>query len=109
MITRHPPYKRGLIRAKSHDVDDGWALILSAVVTAVGGIIVTVIAQFRKENKGDHDNVMAVLRIMHKGIGRVETKVDKVDTRVSDHLMSHSPEGRNNGRTINKNRTEGYS
>jgi hypothetical protein len=31
-------------------MDGGWALILSAVVTAVGGIIVTLLAQFRKEN-----------------------------------------------------------
>ena len=35
-------------------MDGGWALILSAVVTAVGGVIVTVIAQFRKENQEDH-------------------------------------------------------
>jgi hypothetical protein len=58
-------------------MDAGWALILSAVVTAVGGIIVTVIALFRKENQQDHDVVLCTLRIMHKGIGRVETKVDK--------------------------------
>jgi len=88
-------------------VDGGWALVLSAVVTSVGGIIVVLLAQFRKENRDDHDNVMGVLRIMHKGIGRVETKVDKVDSRVTDHLVSHSNEGRNNG--VDKDRAEGYS
>lgn len=85
-------------------MDGGWALILSAVVTAVGGIIVTIIAQFRKENRTDHDSVMSTLRIMHKGIGRVETKVDKVDGRLTDHLISHATEGLDNGRRIDKNR-----
>jgi uncharacterized membrane protein YkvI len=65
-------------------MDGGWALVLSAVVTAVGGVIVTVISQFRKENRTDHNDVMSTLRIMHKGIGRVETKVDKVDGRLTD-------------------------
>ena len=85
-------------------MDGGWALILSAVVTAVGGIIVTVIAQFRKENQQDHDVVLSTLRIMHKGIGRVETKVDKVDGRLTDHLISHGNEGLDNGRQIDENR-----
>jgi len=87
-------------------VDGGWALILSAVVTAVGGIIVTLISQFRKENQKDHDSVMSTLRIMHKGIGRVETKVDKVDGRLTDHLISHATEGLDNGRRTDKNRVE---
>ena len=59
-------------------MDGGWALILSAVVTAVGGIIVTLISQFRKENQKDHDNVMSTLRIMHKGIGNLIAKLDKL-------------------------------
>lgn len=89
-------------------MDAGWALILSAVVTAVGGVIVTVITVFRKENREDHDNVMAVLRIMHKGIGRVETKVDKVDRRVTDHLISHATGGiLDNESRIDKTRVEG--
>ena len=88
-------------------MDGGWALILSAIVTAVGGVIVTVIAQFRKENRTDHSDVMSVLRIMSKGIGRVETKVDKVDGRLTNHLISHATEGLDNGRRTDKNRVEG--
>ena len=88
-------------------MDAGWALILSAVVTAVGGVLVTIISQFRKENRNDHDSVMSTLRIMHKGIGRVETKVDKVDGRLTDHLISHATEGLDNGRRTDKNRVEG--
>ena len=94
---------------RPHNMDGGWALILSAVVTAVGGVIVTMITLFRKENQSEHDNVMGVLRIMHKGIGRVETKIDKVDTRVTDHLISHSNEGSVNKSGVDKDRAEGYS
>jgi hypothetical protein len=88
-------------------MDGGWALVLSAVVTAVGGVIVTIISQFRKENRTDHNDVMSTLRIMHKGIGRVETKVDKVDGRLTDHLISHATEGLDNGQRTDKNRVEG--
>jgi hypothetical protein len=87
-------------------MDGGWALVLSAVVTAVGGVLVTIISQFRKENRTDHDSVMSTLRIMHKGIGRVETKVDKVDGRLTDHLISHATEGLDNGRRTDKNRVK---
>ena len=100
-----------MIRRKPYDMDGGWALILSAVVTAVGGIIVTLITVFRKENREDHDNVMAVLRIMHKGIGRVETKVDKVDDRLSKHLQFHADQERmlDNATHVHQNGTASNS
>ena len=86
-------------------MDGGWALILSAVVTAVGGIIVTVISRFRKENHIDHDTTMGILRIMYRSMNRVEAKVDKVDRGLTNHLISH--EGLDNERRTDKNRVEG--
>jgi DNA anti-recombination protein RmuC len=71
-------------------VDGGWALILSAVVTAVGGILVTLIAQFRKENKSDHAVVAGMLSHIYKSVGRVETKVDKVEKKLDNHISDHS-------------------
>ncbi len=88
-------------------MDGGWALILSAAVTAVGGILVTLISLFRRESRTDHDIVLSNLRIMNQGIGRVETKIDKVDSRLTNHLISHAIEGLDNERRVNKNRTEG--
>lgn len=88
-------------------MDGGWALILSAVVTAVGGIIITVISRFRKENHIDHNTTMGVLRIMYQSMNRVEAKVDKVDRGLTNHLISHATEGLDNGRRTNKNRVEG--
>jgi DNA anti-recombination protein RmuC len=71
-------------------MDGGWALILSAVVTAVGGILVTLIAQFRKENKSDHAVVAGMLQHIYRSVGRVETKVDKVEKKLNDHVEDHT-------------------
>jgi len=71
-------------------VDGGWALILSAVVTAVGGVLVTLIAQFRKENKEDHAVVAGMLSHIYRSVGRVETKVDKVENKLNDHIKEHN-------------------
>lgn len=71
-------------------MDGGWALILSAVVTAVGGILVTIIAQFRKENKSDHAVVAGMLQHIYRSVGRVETKVDKVERKLNDHVENHT-------------------
>jgi hypothetical protein len=70
-------------------MDGGWALILSAVVTAVGGVIVTVIAQFRKENQEDHATVAGMLQHVFSSVGRVEVKVDKVAEDLEGHIKEH--------------------
>jgi DNA anti-recombination protein RmuC len=71
-------------------MDGGWALILSAVVTTVGGVLVALIAQFRKENKQDHAVVAGMLSHIYKSVGRVETKVDKVEHKLNDHIKEHT-------------------
>lgn len=70
-------------------MDAGWAIVLAAVVSAVGGVLVALIQKFRKENKKDHDVVTAMLRILYKSMQRNETKLDKVDERLQDHIESH--------------------
>ena len=71
-------------------MDGGWALVLSAVVTAVGGIVVTVISQFRKENREDHAVVSGMLQHIYKSEKGVETKVDKVEGKLNDHIKEHT-------------------
>jgi hypothetical protein len=84
-------------------VDGGWALVLAAVVTAVGGIIVALLQQFKKENSQDHAYVRGMLTMLYKSQSRIEGKVDKVDDRLSDHLDSHASEGMlDNGRTVHQ-------
>jgi hypothetical protein len=91
-------------------MDGGWALVLAAVVTAVGGVIVGVLQQFKKENHDDHAYVRGVLTMLYKSQNRIETKVDKVDERLTRHLDSHASEGMlDNGRTVHQNGVEGTS
>jgi pantothenate kinase type III len=70
-------------------MDGGWALILSAVVTAVGGIIVTLLAMFRKENREDHAVVAGMLQHVFSSVNRVEHNVDKVADGLESHLQEH--------------------
>ena len=70
-------------------MDGGWALVLSAVVTAVGGIMVTLLAMVRKENKDDHAVVAGMLQHVFKSVGTVETKLDKVSDNLKQHINSH--------------------
>lgn len=91
-------------------MDGGWALILAAVVTAVGGVIVGVLQQFKKENHDDHAYVRGVLTMLYKSQNRIEVKVDKVDERLTNHLEFHASEGMlDNGRTIQQDGVEGTS
>lgn len=91
-------------------MDGGWALVLAAVVTAVGGIIVAVLQQFKKENHTDHQIVVGLLQVLRKSQIRVEDKVDRVDERLTSHLDSHASEGiLDNGRTVHQNGVEATS
>jgi len=89
-------------------MDGGWALILAAVVTAVGGVIVGVLQQFKKENHDDHAYVRGVLTMLYKSQNRIETKVDRVDERLTNHLESHASERMlDNERTVHQDGVEG--
>tara|TARA_B110000503_G_C7126441_1_gene404831 strand:- start:1302 stop:1523 length:222 start_codon:yes stop_codon:yes gene_type:complete len=70
-------------------MDGGWALVLSTVVTAVGGIMVTLLAMVRKENKDDHAVVAGMLQHVFKSVGTVENKLDKVSDSLKEHINSH--------------------
>jgi hypothetical protein len=50
--------------------------IVVAVITVIGGIIVALIQQSRKDNRNDHAMVV-------DGIKRIETKIDT-------HLLDHA-------------------
>lgn len=78
-------------------MDGGWALIVSAVVTAVGGILVALIARFRSENKQDHAVVLGLLKMVYNKTSKVEEKVTQVDARLTRHVESHHHGGTHQG------------
>lgn len=80
-------------------LDQGWALVISAIVAAVGTVIVTLLSMFRKENRRDHGAVMDALN-------QVSTTVQRVEGKVDSHLEWHIKET-GNGRTVRRNKVGG--
>ena len=80
---------RVLLAGETSEMDAGWAVVLAAVVSAVGGILVTLLQKFRKENSRDHEVVTGILRMVYRAQQRTEDKIDKVDERLSSHIESH--------------------
>lgn len=66
------------------------AMVLVAVVTALGGIIVAGIQGLRKENRSDHANVRQHLRALSNIAERTERKVDIVKDELEEHLEWHA-------------------
>lgn len=70
-------------------MDAGWAVFLSAVVAGSFSVLVAIIQKFKKENASDHEVVMGMLKMVYKKQGTVETKIDKVSERLTDHIENH--------------------
>lgn len=70
-------------------MDAGWAVFLSAVVAGAFSVLVAVIQKFKKENASDHEVVMGMLKMVYKKQNSVETKLDKVSDRLTDHIQNH--------------------
>ena len=79
-------------------IDQGWALVISALLAGVASIIVALIQKFRKENRRDHGAVMDAL-------DRVSNTVERVEGKVDSHIEWHLTGGTTNGRTTRRNKT----
>lgn len=62
-----------------------WGVVLAALVTAVGGIVTTLLMVFRKENRDDHATVMQTIE-------RIGGKLDSLNTKLGDHIDWHFKE-----------------
>ena len=59
-----------------------WGAVAAALLTAIGGIITTLLVVLRGENKEDHAMVVSSLDRLSDGMERVESKIDG---HVTDH------------------------
>ena len=57
-------------------------VVVAALVTAVGGIITTLLLKVKHENTKDHASVMEILR-------SVGGKVEKIDSKLDAHIDWH--------------------
>lgn len=79
-------------------IDQGWALIISALLAGVASIIVALIQKFRKENRRDHGAVMDAL-------DRVSHTMERVEGKVDSHIEWHLTGGTTNGRVSRRSKT----
>jgi len=63
--------------------------IVVAIITIIGGIMVALIQQSRKENKIDHNVVAAMIKDVHKDVVKVEDKLEHVEVKLDDHIKEH--------------------
>jgi Na+-translocating ferredoxin:NAD+ oxidoreductase RnfG subunit len=64
--------------------------IVVAIISLVGGVIVALIQQSRKENKQDHNVVAELLHDVHRDVVKVENKLDHVEDKLDGHIKEHS-------------------
>lgn len=70
-------------------MDMGVASVLGAVIAAFGLILQQLVAS-RREQKADHGIVQEKLDNLTGSVGRVETKVDKVEAKIDQHITDHA-------------------
>jgi hypothetical protein len=83
-------------------MDNGLAMIIVAVITTMGGIMVALIQSLRKENREDHAIVRIRLAAIKDIAARTEKKVDTVKKELHDHLSWHN--GGNDGEVSGTNK-----
>lgn len=66
------------------------AMVVVALITTIGGIVVAVIHSFRKENRKDHAEVASGLVNLSLIALRTEQKVDTVKDELHEHLGWHT-------------------
>ena len=74
-----------------------WGVVIAALVTAVGGIITTILLKFRNENTQDHATVMDAIRT-------IGGKVENIDSKLDGHIDWHL-KGTTNGEVSTGNKS----
>ena len=60
-----------------------WGIVVAALITAVGGVMTTLMLVMRKENTQDHAKVVDALEVL---IGNVKNIGTKLDGHIDWHL-----------------------
>jgi len=63
--------------------------IVVAIISLIGGVMVALIQQSRKENKTDHNIVAAMIKDVHKDVVKVEDKLEHVEVKLDHHIKEH--------------------
>jgi len=53
-----------------------WGIVVAALITAVGGVLTTLMLVMRKENTQDHARVVDALDMLSGNVDKIGTKLD---------------------------------
>jgi hypothetical protein len=53
-----------------------WGIVVAALITAVGGVMTTLMLVMRKENTQDHAKVVDALDVLSGNVDKIGTKLD---------------------------------
>ena len=53
-----------------------WGIVLAALITAIGGVMTTLMLVMRKENTQDHAKVVDALDVLSGNVTNIGTKLD---------------------------------
>ena len=53
-----------------------WGIVLAALITAIGGVMTTLMLVMRKENTEDHAKVVGALDTLSGNVDKIGTKLD---------------------------------
>ena len=73
-----------------------WGIVLAALITAMGGVMTTLMLVMRNENTEDHAKVVDALDTL-------SGNVDKIGTKLDSHIDWHL-KGTTNGETVTRNK-----
>lgn len=73
-----------------------WGIVLAALITALGGVMTTLMLVMRNENTEDHAKVVNALDTL-------SGNVDKIGTKLDSHIDWHL-KGTTNGETVTGNK-----
>ena len=73
-----------------------WGIVIASLVTAVGGVVTTLLLKVKNENTKDHASVMEILR-------SVGGKVERIDSKLDAHIDWHL-KGASSGEVFNGNK-----
>ena len=74
-----------------------WGIVVAALITAVGGVMTTLMLVMRKENTEDHAKVVGALDMLSGNL-------DKIGTKLDSHIDWHL-KGTTNGEVIAGNKS----
>ena len=77
-----------------------WGIVVAALITAVGGVMTTLMMVMRKENTQDHAKVVDALDVLSGNVTNIGTKLDgHIDWHLKGVPNGKVPSGNKSPRT----------